>query len=308
MPKEFLDRVRVHTPATTANIGPGFDCLGMAIELYNEVEMSIGGGRRLTIEAEGTAQSPDMALDERNLVYRAALRVFEVAGVTAPELALRLKMDVPHSRGLGSSAAAIVGGMTAANTLIGSLLEPQDLIKEMVRMEGHPDNVIACMYGGLTVSLMIERRVVHHRYLPAPNIRCVLVIPDYELPTQQARRALPHSVPLRDAVFNLARIPFVIQKLTSGDLSGLAGFMDDRLHQPYRRPLIREYDMLCGEAEEAGAAAVCLSGAGPTILAITDGAVAERVAAALRSALQAISLEAKVVICKPDCQGLVVQF
>lgn len=300
-------RVRVRVPATTANLGPGFDCLGMALKLYNEVEAEAGGDRSLTIEIAGRATTDHISLDERNLVYRAAARVFELAGRRPEALTLRLSINAPLARGLGSSASAIVGGMTSANELLGCPLSPDDLLREMVAMEGHPDNVVPCARGGLTASLVLpDGRVVFLKETPAPVIRYIALIPAYELSTAKARQAIPKTIPLKDAVFNLGRVPFVLAKLASGNLQDLGAVMDDRLHQPYRKPLIRSYDLLASQAEQAGAAAVCISGAGPTILAVSTVDKADNVANAIREVMDATGITGEALVLEPDMDGAVV--
>lgn len=302
-----LSRVRVRVPATTANLGPGFDCLGMALRLHNEVEIALEGEKELTVEVGGRAATDHIPLDGRNLVWRAAARVFELAGRAPERVTLRLDISAPLARGLGSSASAIVGGMTAANEVLGRPLSADDLLREMVAMEGHPDNVVPCARGGLTASLSFgDGRVLYLKHAPHPSVRCVVFIPDYELSTAKARQAIPKSLPMKDAVFNLGRVPFVLAKLVAGDFQDLGSVMDDRLHQPYRKPLIRSYDLLASQAEQAGAAAVCISGAGPTILAVCSGEKAGHVAEAMREVTQAADLPGEVAVLETDLDGAVV--
>jgi homoserine kinase len=299
----MLKRIRVRVPASTANLGPGFDCLGMAMQLYNEVELVTTGPDTLRVEVVGRPAGEMIPDDERNLAYRAAATVFSMASHRPQFLTVRLLLCTPMARGLGGSAGAIVGGMTAANALLGDMLDQRDLLAAMAQMEGHPDNVCACLYGGLVLSLVTDSGVECRKFVPAPNIRLVLLVPEYELPTVKARQAIPKTIPHRDAHFNVARVPFVIDRLVSGDLAGMATFMDDRLHQPYRKDLVREYDIIASEAENAGAAAVCLSGAGPTMLAVCDEPHAEAVAAAMKNVLDALSVSSRTIITRPDTEG-----
>ena len=298
--------VRIRVPATTANLGPGFDCLGLALMLYNHVTVRTGHADVLTINVTGAAGTSQIARDNHNLVYRAVRRVFDLAGMPLPNLAMDLEVNAPLARGLGSSASAIVGGMAAANALLPAPLPEHQLIREMVRMEGHPDNVMACYAGGLVASLLADDRVFFEKHVPAPNIRCVLVIPGYELATNRARQAIPRRIPLADAVFNMARVPHVITRLCSGRLDNLSVLMDDRLHQPYRQPLVRGFDVIASEAERSGAAAVCLSGAGPTMLAICEQEQTAALTQRLADATGAIGIQAQVVATAPDLTGVVV--
>lgn len=299
--------VTVRVPATTANLGPGFDCLGMALSIYNYVTISQVDGAPLAISASGSAATPDIPVDESNLVYRAVAQVLQLAGKSAAGINLQLQLESPLARGLGSSASAIVGGMFAANEFLGRPLTQEQLAMEVSRMEGHPDNVIPCLTGGLTASIALEDKVLSEKTRPASNLRCVLFIPDYELETAKARGVMPSQVSMKDAVFNGSRIPFVLSRLASGDLQDLADIMDDRLHQPYRIPLIKGYDDVRAAALKAGAGAVCISGAGPTILAICTDNTAEAVAAAGTAALVAHQVAPETRIVRPDLDGCVVE-
>ena len=295
--------LKIRVPATTANLGPGFDCLGMAIDIYNTVEIGQSTGAPLTLDIFGSAADDSIPVDDTNLVYKAAAHVFNLAGKPADGIHLKLGLESPLARGLGSSASAICGGMFAANEILGKPLSTEALAWEVTVMEGHPDNVIPCLVGGLTVSLSLEDRVIYDRFEPASNIECVFFIPDYELETSKARAVMPHSVSMKDAVFNSSRIPFVLTRLQSGQLRDLDKITDDRLHQPYRTPLIAGYDEVKNAAMEAGAATVCISGAGPTILAICDAAVADKVMIAGKSALENLGIKVDARIAKPDMSG-----
>lgn len=292
----------VRVPATTANLGPGFDCLGMAVSIFNTMELIRDGGGPL-LEIGGSAATPDIPADETNLVYRAAGRIFALVGQSIEGVRLKLSLESPLARGLGSSASAIAGGMFVANEFLGRPLSQDDLVREATDMEGHPDNVVPCLVGGLTVSLCLEDRVIYEKIQPARNLRCVFFIPDYELETSVARGVMPKSVSMQDAVFNSARVPFVLSKLRDGLLDDLGVIVEDRLHQPYRIPLIKGYEAVRHSALEAGAAAVCISGAGPTILAICDGANADAVKEAGHEALvrSGVNPDSRVVM--PDADG-----
>ncbi len=298
---------KIRVPATTANLGPGFDCLGMALSIYNHVTISREDGAPLRISATGPAATPDIPVDERNLVYKAVARVFELAGKQPKGIKLELELESPLARGLGSSASAIVGGMFVANELLGRPLSMEQLALEVTRMEGHPDNVIPCLVGGLTASIGLEDRVLYEKVLPATQLRCVLFIPNYELETATARGVMPKQISMKDAVFNGCRIPFVLSRLSSGDLSDLDVIMDDRLHQPYRIPLIKGYKDVRDAALDAGAGAVCISGAGPTILAVCTEQTADAVAAAGSQALSAHRVVPDIRIATPDFNGCVVE-
>ncbi|MGB9691422.1 MAG: homoserine kinase [Candidatus Sumerlaeaceae bacterium] len=297
-------KIRLRVPATTANLGPGFDCLGLALQWYNFVEVTEQTSDEPTLVIDGQEAPEDLPRSAENLVWRAFAHVFHLVATAVPPLTMRVTIGTPIARGLGSSAAAIVGGMAAANFFLGKPLSPDQLVAEMIAMEGHPDNVVACYYGGLTASLVTDSEVYVRKYYPAESLRCVLIVPDYHLSTANARQVLPRRVSMKDAVFNMARIPFVIDKLCTGDVSGLDVIMDDRLHQPHRRKLIAEYDLIESEAMRAGAAAVCLSGSGPTLLAVTERERAAKVADAVKKMLIEIGKAFRVQIVAPDSHGV----
>jgi homoserine kinase len=276
----------------------------MALQWYNSIEISETSENKAGLTIEGPEATEDIPRDRSNLTLRAVERVFSLAGVQMPPLWIRVTVTTPLARGLGSSASAIVGGMAAANAFLGNPLGREQLVAEMINMEGHPDNVVACFFGGLTASLVTNSDVYVRKYYPAETLRCVLVIPDYQLATAKSRRVLPRTLPIKDAIFNMARIPFVIDKICSGDVSGLDVIMDDRLHQPHRRKLIPEYDVVESVAMGAGAAAVCLSGSGPTMLALTEEAKAENVATSLREALQRLGRNFSLHVVAPDSLGV----
>ncbi len=300
--------IKIRVPATTANLGPGFDCLGMAVNLFNTIEIEHNNDQPMHIDISGSAALDDIAVDETNLVYRAAGRLFELAGKAPTGIRLRLGLEAPLARGLGSSASAIVGGMFAANELLGRPLTVAELAWEVTAMEGHPDNVIPCLVGGLTASLCLRDIVLHEKYNPSPTLRCVFFIPDYKLETSKARAVMPTQVSLKDAVYNAGRLPFVLSRLQSGNLTDLATVMDDRLHQPYRIPLITGYDDVRDAAMKAGAAAVCISGAGPTILALCDNdQTATGVKEAGRIALERHGIKCDCRIVQPSTTGCTVE-
>lgn len=264
--------VRVRVPATTANLGSGYDCLGLALQLYNSVTLE--PSEHLDIEVFGQGER-ELPRNEANLAYRAALAVYEALGAKAPALHLRLVNEVPLRRGLGSSASAVVGGLVAANALNGFPLSDQELLGLACRLEGHPDNVCAAFCGGLVVSSWADGRVEYVRVPIAAGLRGVAFIPDFQMPTDRARSLLPSTVSLGDAVFNIGRSSLLVAAMSTGrfDLLGVA--TEDRLHQRYRRELFPSMDDFIGEARRAGAHGAFLSGAGSTILALTSGAERE---------------------------------
>lgn len=298
--------VRVQVPATTANLGPGFDVAGMALNVYNVFDVEIAPGSpdelEITVEGEGQGKVP---LDDRNLVARACRRAWEVGRWTPPgRVRLHLNNRVPTSSGLGSSATAIVGGLVAANRLMGEQLDVRTLLEIATEMEGHPDNVAAALLGGVTLAVAENGRLVDWICLPPPKIRVVAGIPDFQLPTRVARQALPPTVNFEDAVFNVGRVSLLIAALTQNRLDLLAVAMEDRLHHPYRSRLVPGMEAAFVLARQAGALGVALSGAGPTVLAFVppddDG---RSVAEAIKEAFAGSGVACRLLFLEPAPKG-----
>lgn len=259
--------VRVRVPATTANLGPGFDAVGMAISLWNEAlfvqtdDASFG----IRVYGEGELTLPS---DERNLVLASALQLYALTGTRPAGFRIYCFNRIPLASGLGSSSAAMLTGLLGANGLLGEPFSPEEILTLAAQNEGHPDNVAPAMLGGLVAAVLTEKKVIARRF-GIPPLALTVVLPDFAFPTQTARAILPPSVPRQDAIYNLARVPLVLRALETGDLELLGEVMDDRLHQPYRFPLIPGAQAAMEAARAAGAAAVALSGAGPALIAFS---------------------------------------
>lgn len=260
------DRVVVKVPASTANLGPGFDSLGMALALFAWVSLAPAETTRVTLYGDNLDGVP---LDKTNLVYEVAQAVFERAGVSIPELDITIRSDIPLTRGLGSSASAIVGALVAANALIGDPLSNGELFQMATALEKHPDNVGASLFGGIIVAAWDGTRAEHVRFDPPAGMAVLAAIPQFELSTKKARNVLPDSLPLKDAVFNVTHSSLLTAALASGRLDLLRFAMRDRLHQPYRAALIPGMETILRDAGDHGALAAVLSGAGPTMLLLT---------------------------------------
>ncbi len=257
--------ITIRVPATTANLGPGFDTLGLALALYNRVSMeAIEAGLEFEITGEGAEFIPG---DETNIVYKAAAQVYNYLNLPVPGLKIHLHNGIPIARGLGSSAAAIIGGMVAASHLAGRVLSDAELLMLATRVEGHPDNITPALLGGLTISCMNGEDVVFVKTELPRELKAVVAIPDFQLTTAEARKVLPKEVSLQDAVYNVSRSSLLVAGLMSGNLDVLGTAMNDRLHQPYRAPLIPGLPDVFSAGKEAGALAVVISGSGPTIIA-----------------------------------------
>ncbi|MFX4263757.1 homoserine kinase [Pelotomaculum propionicicum] len=292
--------IRVQVPATTANMGPGFDCLGMALELHNVVEM-IPSSRGVVIEVcgEGAAEIPR---DENNLVFQSARRVFMQAGFPVAGLKIRLVNQIPVARGLGSSTAAIVGGIIAANILTGGKLSVRDMITLASSIEGHPDNVAPAILGGIVVSVDDDGEIKYLKIEPPFGLKGVVAIPDFNLVTKISREAIPAQVLFQDAAFNVGRVALLVAALHQGDLSMLGAAMEDRLHQSFRSPLIPGLKKVLAAAKLAGARGVTLSGAGPSVIAFADSNF-ELIARVMGETFQQNGIKSRVLVLKPSPIG-----
>lgn len=258
-----MSSIVVRAPATSANLGAGFDCLGMALDLWNEV-VAVPG--RVTAD------------DDSNLILRSARAAFDRLGAPYPGFELTCTNRIIFSRGLGSSAAAIVSGVLLANHCLGNPLDASAVLDLCNQLEGHPDNVAPCLLGGVRVALLgAGGSVIQVRVPLAAELRAVCFVPDMHVPTSHARGLLPAAVSLADAVFNVARASLLVAALASGELTLLEEATRDRLHQPFRLPLFPQGASLLETAMQAGAFGAYVSGAGPTLLALC-GEAAQAVA------------------------------
>jgi homoserine kinase len=269
MPTFVTGQVHVSVPATSANLGPGFDSLGLALDLRDVVTASVAdSGLRITIRGEGRGEVP---LDENHLVHRAMRRAFDAMGCEVPGLVLHCENRIPHTRGLGSSSAAIVAGICAARALVagGSLLMDDDAVFALAaRIEGHPDNVAPAFYGGFTIACSTDDRPLATAVSVDPRVQVVLFVPPDPVETKVARGLLPELVPHADAAANAARAALLVTALTRQPELLLAA-TEDRLHQGYREPAMPQTLGLVRALRADGVPAV-VSGAGPTVLAFTD--------------------------------------
>ena len=262
-----MNKITVRVPATTANIGPGFDSMGCALALYNYITCEVLPAGKLVITG-----CPEPYQNEENLAVQGYRAVLSRLGLPNEGLSLHIRAEIPVCRGLGSSAALIAGGAAAANLLHGSPLPPAELLEVTNEIEGHPDNLAPAIYGGLTASLVEDGKPRTVKLPLSPTLRWVAAIPDFELSTHLARAVLPKEVAFVDAVYNASHVAVLVGALGRGDRELIAMALRDRLHQPYREKLIPEYNKVKTAAEQCGAIAFCISGAGPTLLALTDEA------------------------------------
>ena len=308
--------VTVTVPATTANLGPGFDCIGAALTLYNEFKFtrldppqppsvprqSHGneGGLRITVTG---IEADRVITDETNLAYQSFLKLYQQINQTPPPVQIEINLGVPLARGLGSSATAIVGGLVGANLLAGSPMPENEVMKLAIAQEGHPDNVVPALIGGcrLAATNATDWEICdipwHEDIIP------VVAIPDFELSTAEARRVLPTEYSRADAIFNTAHLGLLVRGLETGKRDWLQAALQDKIHQPYRQALIKGYDAVKDAALASGAYGMVISGAGPTLLALADASLAPKVATAMGNAWKEQGVKAEVLTLEIDSQG-----
>ncbi|MFL5731799.1 MAG: homoserine kinase [Chloroflexia bacterium] len=271
--------LRIRVPATCANLGPGFDVLGLAVELYNTFVVTPSEVVEVVVEGYGEG----MPRDESNLFYRSFARLWEVGGQKAPAVRVRMELAVPQGRGLGSSATAVIGGLVAANELMGTDLDRQELLAHAIELEHgrHADNVAPALLGGLVVNVLEGERVISVRVPFPEDLRAVLFVPEFKMDTVSGRSLMPESYSRGDVVFNTSRVALLMAALGQGRYDLLSVAMEDRMHQPYRAKIFPQMRALIGAALEAGAAGACLSGGGSSVLALAAEGQ-ERIAAAMQ--------------------------
>ena len=300
-----MNSVTLRVPATSANCGPGFDTLGLACTLYNEVtyEITEERGFKLEVEGEGADYLKPFG---RNLAFLSFFRVWNAVHENK-RIGLKIKMSnrIPMSRGLGSSSSAIVAGLYAANCLCDNHFTKDELLNMATEIEGHPDNVAPALYGGFTISFMQGKDAHTLRVLPAKPLKFIAVVPDRKLATSLARAALPKEVPHVDAVFNSSHACLLVGSLLSGSYEFIGEALEDKLHQPYRAHLIPGLYEVIAAAKEAGAYNGIISGAGSTIMAYAPvDADAEKIAQAMLSTLEAQGETGTYHILDLDTEGV----
>ena len=257
--------IKIQIPATSANLGAGFDALGLAIDHYNFVEMEESD--RINISS---LDEIDVPTDESNLIYISAKDLFQVCGKKLTGLTIRQTNNIPMARGIGSSSACIVAGLVGANRLLGDPLTTDDIVDLAAQIEGHPDNTAPALLGGIVTAVFDGKKVHWVKQEVYTKLKFVTIIPDFELKTEKARACLPSEVSHKDAVYNLSRAALFSASLLTGKFENLRTAVHDKLHQPYRMPLIPNAREIFDIAYNHGAYGAYISGAGPTIIAIVD--------------------------------------
>ena len=301
----MMNKVTIRVPATSANCGPGFDTLGLAVNLYNEVtyEVTDTKGFQLEVEGEGAEYLKPFG---RNLAFASFLKVWNLA-TDNRRIGLKVSMvnRIPMSRGLGSSSSAIVAGLFAANCLCDNYFTMDELLGFATEIEGHPDNVAPALYGGFTISYMEGERAHSLRLLPAKPLQFIAVVPDSKLATSLARQAIPKTVPHKDAVYNTSRASLLVGALLSGNYQYLGMALEDKLHQPYRAYLIPGLAEVFNAAKAAGAYNAIISGAGSTVMAYAaPEADGKAIAEAMVAEFAKQGEHATYHLLELDCEGV----
>jgi homoserine kinase len=258
--------IKVRVPATSANMGPGFDSLGIALKLYNDFGF-------MELEEDGLKFKgmPEEFCNENNIIYQAMKYCFDKAGYKIKGLEIsELTQDVPVSRGLGSSSTCIVGGLVGANEILGKKFSEEELLEMAVEIEGHPDNVAPALLGGMVVAIVDENKTFYDKVDVKKGIKFVSIIPNFRLSTKKARGVVPQQISLKDGVYNVSRAALMVACFSSGKYDLIKYACKDAFHQNYRAKLIPGFEEVYNKSYELGALGCYLSGAGPTIMAIIN--------------------------------------
>ncbi len=299
--------ITVRVPATTANIGPGFDCLGAALTLYNQFifsELPVESSQELEITVRGI-NADRVSRTADNMVVQAMETFYRKLNQPIPKIKIDIEMNVPLARGLGSSATAIVGGLVGANELAGQPFSMQQIADLATEIEGHPDNVVPALLGGCRLSASgIDRDWEVSQLSWHASIIPIVAIPAFELSTAAARQVLPAGYSRSDVVFNMAHLGLLMQGLSTGNPDWLKAALQDKVHQPYRKALIPNFDSVEAAAIAAGAHGVVISGAGPTILALSNLPSAQNVAQAMKQSWESVGIETLAIVLQLDTDGV----
>lgn len=306
-------KVTVKVPATTANFGSGFDCLGMALPIYNiiTIEETVLPGTGIEINIISDTDDDDefaiehIPKDENNIIYKAVELLYNSIGQTPSELKINIKSQIPIAKGLGSSASIIVGGLFAANELLGKPADEAALLSIATEVEGHPDNVTPAIVGGLVLTSLEEDGSIVYRKLPWPQEwHLTLCIPDYELATDISRSVLPKEVPMKDATFNSRRTAMFVEAVHSKDAELMKLALQDKLHQPYRTKLVPGLqDIIDNLKHEENVLGCVLSGAGPAILVISQKNNLDRIKSIISETWQNFNVKTDIKTLKVEENG-----
>lgn len=306
-------KISVKVPATTANLGPGFDCLGMALPVYNTItiEETVLPGTGIEINVMNDNEAADellmehIPMDENSIIYKAVELLYNSIGQTPSELKITVQSQIPIARGLGSSASVIVGGLLAANELLGRPADEVALLSIATEVEGHPDNVTPAIVGGLVLSSQEEDGSILYRKLNWPEEWNITVcVPDYELSTEISRSVLPKEVPMEDAVFNAKRLSMFIQAVNTKDAELMKLALQDKLHQPYRMKLVPGLDKIIENLKhEENVLGCVLSGAGPSIIVISQKNNLDKIKSIIKDTWEDMNVKVNIMTLPVENEG-----
>jgi len=295
--------VRVRVPATTANLGAGFDCLGMALDIWNEVDFCLSG-KSLSIITFGEGENI-LPTDGTNLIYQVMLKFAQSHRKDLPKgILIQCKNQIPVASGLGSSSAAIITGCLAASKLLKIQMDKDILFKLAASIEGHADNIGACLNGGLVITTQSEGELIT-RKISVPIIKAIIALPDIILSTEEARKILPGKVRLDQAVFNISRASLLVYAFQNNQLDILRAAMQDQIHQSHRLKRIPGGEKAISAAISAGAQGAALSGAGPSIIAFTQDH-SEAVGQAMQAAFRSNGISVRIIYAHPSNSGAII--
>ena len=292
-------KISIKVPATSANLGPGFDTLGLALDLRNETTVTPADGFSVQISGEGADR---LSSGKHNLIIRAAQKLADRVDKALPPFHAECVNRIPLSSGLGSSAVAILTGLLAGNILLENPLSENEILDLAAEMDGHADNVAPALMGGLVVSTLEKKRVIARQIPVGMDLHITIALPDFYLPTKQARAALPGKISMKNAIRNISRAVLVTEAFHRGDLNLLGQAMTDTMHQPYRLKLIPGAKSAMEAAKDAGASAVALSGAGPSVIAFSSKADTD-IGESMKRAFEKVGLDSRVFQLKVSHRG-----
>ena len=298
--------IKVQVPATTANLGPGFDCLGLALKLYLNLEIEeIEEGLVIEYQGEG-AKKFSAKKKEDTLTWKSINLVLKKTGKDIHKKGLKIRVlnEIPITRGLGSSSSAIIGGIVGAARFYNIDLTNQEILELALALEGHMDNITPALIGGLTLAYKTGREEIKWTGIKIPpDLRIVVAIPEFTLNTREMRKVLPQKVVLSKAIFNLSRSALLVNALQNSDWEVLPEAMEDRLHQPYRAPFIPGIEDMFSQIKKTGLAGVALSGSGPSVVSFTKAGSEEVISKIMKNAFLKAGITCRILVLEADLEG-----
>ncbi|EHL17873.1 homoserine kinase [Peptoanaerobacter stomatis] len=295
--------VSYKVPATSANIGPGFDCLGMAVNIYNTISFE-ETDKGLEIEVIGDG-SDTVPLDENNMAYETAKYFFDKVGYKFKGLKIKIHNYIPIARGLGSSSSIVIGALLCANDIAGTNMSKDEILNIANEIEGHPDNVTPALVGSITASVILGDTVEYKKIIPPDMLDTIVLIPEYEMSTNEARKILPKTYDRQDCIYNISRASLLIMAMITSDYELLSKVVDDKIHQPYRKSLIKEYDFFENIMKSNGALATFISGSGSTLMAFCHKTMSQELYEILKEECKKNNIKGTIKILSPVKEGAI---